>query len=268
MKQTFTDDDARRAWDEGARAFDHFVETGADYYRRLVHGPALLAACQPVSGRTALDLGTGQGYFARELARAGARVTAIDLSPELIRFAKEHEAREALGIEYHVMSAAGIARGLSGEAFDVVASCMAIQDMADVPSVLAAAAAVMRPDGHFVFSVPHPCTETPYREWERHPDGTKKSLRIDRYFDSGPAVCNWNMPRLSYHWDTPFQRFTIGEWSAMIDAVGFVIRRLHEPRPTTAQLRQQPRLDDCSRLPYFLIFDVIKREPGPARSVA
>ena len=55
-----------------------------------------------------------------------------------------------------------------------------------VPFALALGAArVLRPHGRMVFSVPHPCTDTPLREWERDADGRKISLKIDRYFDTG-----------------------------------------------------------------------------------
>ena len=37
--------DARQAWNSGADAYIQYVESGADYYRHLVHGPGLFAAC-------------------------------------------------------------------------------------------------------------------------------------------------------------------------------------------------------------------------------
>lgn len=76
---TFTDSDAAAAWNEGAGAWDEFIESGADYYRHEVHGPALLALCEPLQGRRVLDLGCGQGYFTRQLAARGAQVVGIDL---------------------------------------------------------------------------------------------------------------------------------------------------------------------------------------------
>lgn len=41
----FSSDRTRRAWDAGAEAWEEFVESGADYYRTEVHGPALLDVC-------------------------------------------------------------------------------------------------------------------------------------------------------------------------------------------------------------------------------
>ena len=63
------------------------------------------------------------------------------------------------------------------------------------------------------------------------------------------------MPRLKDPWDLPSNRRTLEEWSDLIERAGFVIRRLREPRPTAAQVADDPRLDDCYRVPYFLIID-------------
>jgi ubiquinone/menaquinone biosynthesis C-methylase UbiE len=256
--------DARAAWNAGAEAYSHFVESGADYYRHLVHGPALLAACGDVRGRAALDLGCGQGYFSRLLAGAGATVTAVDISDSLVARAAELEAREPLGITYLRMDAARIGTRFGAESFDLVTGCMSLQDMADPGAVLAGAGRVLRPDGRAVFSVPHPCTDPPVREWKRDEHGRKQALCLDRYFDTGPAVCNWDMKRLRYSWSTPFRRLTLTQWSEMIRGAGFVIRGLTEPRPGAGLVAAHPELEDCSRMPYFLIFEIAPPGTGPA----
>src|SRR5256885_2382549 len=121
--------DAREAWNAGAEAYTRFVESGADYYRHLVHGPALLEACGEVRGQKALDLGCGQGYFSRLLAGAGAAVTGIDLSDALVARAAELEAAEPLGVTYLRMDAAEIASRFEPGAYDLVTGCMSVQDM-------------------------------------------------------------------------------------------------------------------------------------------
>ena len=171
MQPGFTDDQARAAWNAGAQSWETFVESGADYYRTVVHGPPLLAACLPVDRMAVLDLGCGQGFFTRELARAGARVTGVDLSGKLIAYAHEHEARTLFGIEYRVLNAARVDRQWPPGSFDLVTACMSLQDMADVGATLRSASAVLKPLGRMVFSVPHPCTDTAWREWERDANG-------------------------------------------------------------------------------------------------
>lgn len=41
-------------------------------------------------GMTVLDIGCGTGITSRHLASVGARVTAVDISPKLIEYAREH----------------------------------------------------------------------------------------------------------------------------------------------------------------------------------
>lgn len=249
--------DPRIAWNAGADAWHEFVRSGADYYRTLVHGPALLAACRPLSGVRALDLGCGQGYFSRELARGGAVVTGVDLSEELLRFAREREVQEQLGIDYLHLDAAEVADTLPRQSFDLVTGCMSLQDMDEVAGVIGAARRMLRRGGRMVFSIPHPCSDTPFREWERDEAGEKLALKIDRYFEAGRSVMHWNMARLKYHWSTPHWRRTLEEWTMLAAGGGFLIRRLLEPRPAAEQVRANPELDDCYRLPYFLIFDLV-----------
>ena len=66
------------------------------------------------------------------------------------------------------------------------------------------------------------------------------------------------MPRLKYQWSSPMWRRTLQEWSELLSGAGLLMTRLSEPRPTAAQVRANPNLDDCERLPYFLIFETRK----------
>ena len=256
---SFGDADAQAAWDAAADAWEAFIESGADYYRHAVHGPALLAACLPVEGRDVLDVGCGQGFFSRQLADRGARVVGIDLSEKQIAYARRHEALEPGGIVYHVMPAAEAAEGLGGQRFDLVAACMSLHDMSDPPAVLRSVSRLLPTGGRLVFSTPHPCTDTPYRHWERDDPVDHGPLHIDRYFESGPTVLRWKMGRLLYHWDSPYWRHTLEEWSVMVAEAGFLMRRLLEPRPTEAQVIENPHLEDAYRLPAFLIVDAVRQ---------
>jgi SAM-dependent methyltransferase len=246
--------DARTGWNHGAKAYIHFIDSGADYYRLHVHGPGLIDACGDVRGATAVDLGCGHGYFARELARRGAQVVGIDLSDELVAHARIVEEREPLDILYHCDNAARIENYVVPGSIDLVTACMSLQDMDSPESVLQASYRILKPAGKMVFSIPHPCTDPPHRVWRRDLFGRKLELALDRYFEATDGICEWSMPRLLYSWRTPYRRFTLTQWSDMIASSGFVIRRFAEPRPTEQQVRDIPDLDDSARMPYFLVF--------------
>lgn len=246
------------AWNLGAAAWEKFVESGADYYRHEIHAPALLAACDDVDGLRVLDVGCGQGFFTRLLARAGAAVTGIDLAENQLESARKHERDEPLGIEYRLLDAGRSGEAFAAGRFNMVTACMSLQDMSQPEKALAAASVVLEERGRLVFSVPHPFTDSPYRAWERDEDGNKLALKVDRYFDSGMRLLSWNMERLDYHWETPQNSLTLGQWSDLVAGAGFVIKRLSEPRPSADQVAARPELDDASRLPYFLIVDALK----------
>src|SRR5215510_9301055 len=54
-------------------------------------------------GMTVLELGCGTGYFTRELARSGADILAIDVSPELLAIARAD--CSAPNIRYEIQNA-------------------------------------------------------------------------------------------------------------------------------------------------------------------
>jgi 2-polyprenyl-3-methyl-5-hydroxy-6-metoxy-1,4-benzoquinol methylase len=242
------------AWDAAAPAWDDFVETGFDYWRTEVHGPALLAACGDVRERRVLDLGCGQGWFSRQLAERGARVIGVDFAAAQIANSLHHEAALPLGIDYRQLDAASIAEVWPAASFDLVTACMALHDSPVTSQILKASRRVLASDGRLAFSITHPITGAPHATWERDEHGQKGARRIDRYFESGPYVLNWTMQRLTTHWSTPQWHRTLEEWSALIAEAGFAIVRVSEPRPTPEQVARLPKLETAMRVPSFLVF--------------
>jgi 2-polyprenyl-3-methyl-5-hydroxy-6-metoxy-1,4-benzoquinol methylase len=244
------------AWDTVADLWDAFVETGLDYWRTEVHGPALLAACGDLRGKHALDLGCGQGWFSRQLALRGARVWAVDMSSRQFSNALRHEAAEPLGIDYLQLDARRIADGWPAERFDLITACMMLQDTAHAGEILRAASQVLAPAGRMAISFPHPVTTGPNAGWVPADDGHKGARQIDHYFATGPSVLEWRMARLAQHWRTPRWHRTLEEWSALIEAAGLCITRIVEPRPTPVQIAANPSLEPASRIPYFLVLSL------------
>src|ERR1051326_6672499 len=87
-------DEVRESWDRVAPTWSAFVRED-DVHRKYIHGPALLELCGDVRGLQVLDIGCGEGWCSRELARSEADVTALDVSPGLIEEARRHPEQEA-----------------------------------------------------------------------------------------------------------------------------------------------------------------------------
>ena len=92
-------------WDGNAEAWARLSRLGYNVSRDEITMPALLALLPELSGLSGLDIGCGERHGTRLLARRGARMTAVDISPAFIRLASEEEGREPLGIEYREASA-------------------------------------------------------------------------------------------------------------------------------------------------------------------
>jgi len=113
-----SDEVIKRQWDVASKSWVAFVRSGKDYYSEYSNGPALKRLMGNVKGKKVLDLGCGEGRFARFFANAGAKVTGIDISEGLIKAALEEENRHPLGIEYLVSDAANLDM-FDSESFDV-----------------------------------------------------------------------------------------------------------------------------------------------------
>lgn len=143
----------RRAdrWDEIASRY-------ADDARGPLVGPladAVLESLALETGHRVLDLGCGPGNFARDIARRGCQVTALDASQNLLNMAQRLEHETPLGIEY-VLGDATDRHVLSGRAFDRVLASMSLSDIDDLDAAINNVARLLR-RGVFVFSILHPC---------------------------------------------------------------------------------------------------------------
>lgn len=107
-----------------------------------------------MSGMSAIELGCGTGYVAGWMARRGARVTAIDVSPRQLqtarRLAKEHGAK----IDFIEGNAEDT--GLAAESFDFAVSEYGAAIWCDPEIWLREAYRLLKPGGRMSFLGNHP----------------------------------------------------------------------------------------------------------------
>jgi ubiquinone/menaquinone biosynthesis C-methylase UbiE len=102
-------------------------------------------------GMEVLELGCGTGYFTKEIVKTGVRLTAIDISPELIKIAKK-EVNRADNVIFSIQNA--YAMNYKNERFDAVVGSSVLHHL-DVAQALRECFRVLKPCGVICFTEPN-----------------------------------------------------------------------------------------------------------------
>jgi 2-polyprenyl-6-hydroxyphenyl methylase / 3-demethylubiquinone-9 3-methyltransferase len=113
---------------------------------------AFVAERVPLAGARVLDVGCGGGLLCEALARAGARVSGIDLAPGMIEVARLHASDQGLEIDYRVASAQSLIEAAAAAGFDVVTSMEMLEHVPDPRTMILTLAQLVRPGGHIFLS--------------------------------------------------------------------------------------------------------------------
>ncbi len=105
----------------------------------------------PLRDARVLDVGCGAGLLSEALAREGARVTAIDLAPDLIKVAKLHRLESGIDVDYRLAAVETLAEEAPGS-FDAVACMEMLEHVPDPGAVVAACATLLKPGGRLFLS--------------------------------------------------------------------------------------------------------------------
>ncbi|MGQ0831058.1 MAG: class I SAM-dependent methyltransferase [Microthrixaceae bacterium] len=108
-----------------------------------------------VEGKRILDLGCGAGHNSIALARHGAKVIAVDESSDQVAVARAAAEQAGVKVELHHAPLAELAF-IRADTIDGVVSAYGLTAVADLDRVFRQVDRVLRPEHHFVLSLPHP----------------------------------------------------------------------------------------------------------------
>jgi SAM-dependent methyltransferase len=222
-------------------ADEFFVHARDGLYNAHYDRPACLRLLGDVTGRKVLDVACGPGLYASELVARGAEVIGVDQSPRMVELARErvpdgefrlHDIRDPLDF-------------LPDTSVDAVLFALAWEYVDDRVAAFREMRRVLRPDGALVLSRMHPTSD-----W----------LRLGgSYFDVRVVEEVWRKTWHLRYWLAPLERTCEELFEA-----GFLIERVHEPRPTERGAEVDPEYYELlHRQPGFL---AIRAVPDPRRS--
>jgi 2-polyprenyl-3-methyl-5-hydroxy-6-metoxy-1,4-benzoquinol methylase len=150
------------SWRRNAVPWTAAVRQGQIESRRLVTDRAIMDAILSRAPGSVLDLGCGEGWLARTLARHGIAVAGVDVIPELIE-----QAQRAGGGEFYLRSYEQIAAGMLAVRADVVACNFALLGKSCVEGLLRSMPSLLHARGTLIVQTLHPafaCGDGPYQD--------------------------------------------------------------------------------------------------------
>lgn len=112
---------------------------------------AWIAKHADLANAQTIDIGCGGGILSESLAKAGARVTGLDMASDSIEIARTHAQAAQLNIDYQISTAEAWAQAHPAE-YEVVTCMELLEHVPDPASVIHAAAQLLAPGGVVFFS--------------------------------------------------------------------------------------------------------------------
>ena len=192
-----------------------------------------------VAGKRILDLGCGGGRNAIALARAGAKVIAVDESAEQITAARTACDREGVKLELHHAPLAELAF-VRADTIDGCLSAFGLATVVDLDRVFRQVHRVLRPELPLVVSLPHPVWAVV--------DPSDPELRVRRaYWDPAPIATS------GVEGADADQPRTFGGLFTSLARANFRIDALLEPEPRPGEPRSPHWTSAHQLLPSTLI---------------
>jgi ubiquinone/menaquinone biosynthesis C-methylase UbiE len=236
-------DGERAARQYDAMAEDYSADNATGSYNAFYERPATISLLGDVSGQRVLEIGCGAGPLTSWLVDHGATVTAMDVSSEMVRLARQRVADRATFVVANLEHPLAFA---SDGAFDLVVASLVLHYVKDWEAVLREFARVLRPGGEVVFSTHHPTMD-----WRLH--------SFDDYFAVKQVSEIWTKGSGDY--EVTFWRRPLTAMTAAIAAAGFVITQLVEPQPVPELESLDPANYELLRTePRFLFFRLRRLE--------
>ena len=98
-----------------------------------------------------LDVGCGGGLLSEALTQAGAKVTAIDLAPNLLKVARLHGLESGIKVDYREMPVETLAEQAPAS-FDAITCMEMLEHVPEPASIIEACAKLLKPGGRLFLS--------------------------------------------------------------------------------------------------------------------
>lgn len=208
------------------------------YYDR----PNTLSLFNDVNGKMVLDAACGPGKYAEILISKGAHLTGLDLSSEMIKFAKQRNKNQGT---FFVHDLSEPLKMIDDNSFDFVLSALALHYLEDWNLTIKEFHRVLKANGQLIISIEHPFFEYNY-------------YKSTEYFKTEHVKCFWTgfgepIEMNSY-------RRSLHDCITPLTENGFYIDKLVEPKPLKEfEKLEQKHYKELNEFPAFMCIRAVKK---------
>lgn len=247
----------KTSWGNEAEWYADHLEGGDTYHAKVIL-PNLLRIITPAKGLSVMEIGCGEGFFARAFAKEGAAVIASDIGKELIAVAKE----KAGGPQYHVSPAEDLT-WVKAKSQDVVVAVLTLQNMERIEPVFKEVARVLTHSGRFIFVINHPAFRIPKASaWGFDAEEMTQYRRLDAYLSARREKIDMHPGKSTARSVTYSFHRSLQDYMKALRASGFVITRLEEwISHKTSEPGPRAKAENIARkeFPLFMALEVMRK---------
>lgn len=257
MKQKIKD----TSWNKVATWYDKSVGQDGHYYHEHIVIPGVLRLLDLKNEDSLLDLACGQGVLSRKI-KPIKKYLGLDLSKDLIKFAKEHNRQN--NHEFMVCDLSKILQPRT-EKFDKATIILALQNIELANNVIKNAANYIKKDGRLVIVLNHPCFRIPRQSsWQTDIKNKQQQRVLNRYLsplkipiDMNPSEKNQEQnKKITWSFHNSLQ-----DYSQMLSENGFLIEKIEEWSSDKESMGKMARMENRARS-EFPLFMAISAQLG------
>ncbi|MCZ2720179.1 class I SAM-dependent methyltransferase [Marinomonas sp. 15G1-11] len=145
-------------WCNSAKIRREQIESGADLTFNEVFKPLIVSRIQSLSPNNVLEVGAGTGHISNELFKLGFPVTAIEPSQGMYEVAQD----VLSSTDVRLVNCASFELERD-KVYEVAFSHLVAHVVDDLSGFFVSIGQHLEKNGHFIFSIPHPCFYNEYK---------------------------------------------------------------------------------------------------------
>jgi ubiquinone/menaquinone biosynthesis C-methylase UbiE len=225
-----------QTWDTGADDYLSVASNG-DGFKVYVDDPAFMQVLGSVEGKDILDIGCGDGMLCKKLRAAGARVTGVDGSPNMIRNAQANDPEG----DFRTIDLLGGAWPFPDGSFDIVTAKMMLMNVGSLEAIATESHRVLKPGGLLAVDVVHP-----FRPFFKNLSTPGKYTSDGGYFEQTHGSIRFAGKEFAFYY-RPVMQYVNDFLSA-----GFSLASLNELGVTESFAKEHPEMQDKVNQPVAL----------------